>query len=249
MRGKKVLIVDDDSEMLALCRRLFAGAGAEVHVATDGREALGQFAACRPDLVLLDVMMPALDGWEACRLLRRMSDVPIIFLTVLSHEDDIVRGLECGATDYVTKPFSPKVLLARACAALRAADADSGKRRVARYDDGYLSVDLEARRVSVEGKPVQLTATEYELLAHLLENAGRVLTHEQILERVWGWECQGSPDYVHVYICHLRQKLEQDPRRPSYLLTEHGVGYRFEKREEGLRGRAAAGSAARMSVP
>jgi two-component system alkaline phosphatase synthesis response regulator PhoP len=175
--------------------------------------------------------MPVLDGWEACRLIRRLSDVPIIFVTALTQEDAIVRGLDCGAVDYIPKPFSPKVLLARARAALRAADAGSKKRRVALYKDGYLDIDLEARRVLVGGEPVQLTATEYRLLSHLLENAGRVLTYDQILEHVWGWECQDSVGYVHVYVWHLRQKLEQDPRNPNYLLTERGVGYRFEIQE------------------
>jgi two-component system KDP operon response regulator KdpE len=131
------------------------------------------------------------------------------------------------------------VLLARARTALRVADANSRKRRVARYDDGYLNVDLAARRVSVEGKPVQLTATEYKLLAYLLANAGHVLTYEQILEHVWGGGCQDSVDYVHVYVWHLRQKLEQDPRQPCYLLTERGVGYRFEVQDDRGGGQAA----------
>jgi len=228
---KKILIVDDDPGMLALVKRILTAEGAEVYTALDGREGLGQFGACRPDLVLLDIAMPVLDGWETCRLMRRLSDVPIIFVTAAAQEDDIVRGLDCGAVDYVTKPFSAKVLLARVRAALRTAEAGTSKRRVARYNDGYLDVDLEAHRVRVGGEPVQLTATEFRLLAYLLENAGRVLTYEQILEQVWGWECQDSVGYVHVYIWHLRQKLEQDPRNPSYLLTERGVGYRFEMRE------------------
>jgi DNA-binding response OmpR family regulator len=131
------------------------------------------------------------------------------------------------------------VLLARARAALRTVEANAAARRLARYDDGDLNVDLEARRVWVEGARVPLKATEYKLLAYLLQNAGQVLTYEQILGHVWGWGCQDSVDYVHVYVWHLRQKLEQDPRRPRYLLTEHGVGYRFEKRDLGPRELAA----------
>jgi two-component system KDP operon response regulator KdpE len=239
MRGKRILIIDDDAEMLALLKLVFSGAGAVVYTALDGREGVGQCSVCRPDLVLLDVLMPVLDGWETCRLIRRLSDVPIIFLTAMARENDIVRGLDCGAVDYVTKPFSPRVLLARARAALRVGDAHSRKRRVARYDDGYLNVDLEARRVVAGGKLVQLTATEYKLLAYLLANAGRVVTYEQILEHVWGGGCQDSADYVHVYVWHLRQKLEQYPRRPTYLLTERGVGYRFEVQEPVHKGQVA----------
>jgi two-component system KDP operon response regulator KdpE len=209
-------------------------------VATDGQEGLGQFGACRPDLVLLDIMMPMLDGWRTCAELVRLSDVPIIFMTVLGREDDIVRGLDCGAVDYVTKPFSPKVLLARSRAALRQAGVSSRNGVTAIYDDGHLNVDLENRRVRVAGEPVQLTATEFRLLSYLVENPRRLLTYRQILEHVWGWDCQGSTEYVHVYIWHLRQKLEQDPRHPSYLLTERGVGYRFEPRELGLRALTAA---------
>jgi two-component system KDP operon response regulator KdpE len=214
--------------MLHLGKRLFSGAGAEIYVASDGQEGLGRFGMCEPDLVLLDVRMPVLDGWQTCRLIRRLSDVPIIFVTCLTKEEDIVRGLDCGAVDYVTKPFSPEVLLARARAALRMAEAGSKRRRLTQYRDDYLEVDLEARRVRVEGRLVQLTGTEYRLLAYLFVNAGRVVTYDQILERVWGLDCHGSDEYVHVYVWHLRQKLEQDPRHSRYVLTEHGVGYRFE---------------------
>jgi two-component system KDP operon response regulator KdpE len=239
VRGKKILVIDDDADMRTLLSILFSRAGAEVHLAADGREGLGQFGVCRPDLVLLDIMMPVLDGWETCRLLRRLSGVPIIFLTATNQEDAIVRGLDCGAVDYITKPFSSKVLLARARAALRTTDVGSRERQVTFYDDGYLTIDLNARRVLVEGEPVRLTDTQYRLLAYLLGNAGRVLTYEQILEHVWGWECQGSVDYVHVYVWHLRQKLEQNPRRPRYLLTEHGVGCRFDVHERRPQGQAA----------
>jgi two-component system KDP operon response regulator KdpE len=225
--------------MRALVRLILSAEGAEVYLAADGREGLGQFGVCRPDLVLLDIKMPVLDGWETCRLFRRLSEVPIVFLTAVSREDDIVRGLDCGAVGYITKPFSPKVLLARVQAVFRTVETASRRRRVARYDDGYLSIDLDTRRVSAGGNPVQLTATEYRLLAHLLENAGRVLTYDQILKNVWGWGCQDSMGYVHVYVWHLRQKLDQDPRRPRYVLNERGVGYRFEMQRLPARGQAA----------
>jgi two-component system KDP operon response regulator KdpE len=239
MRGKGVLIIDDDADLRTIAGLAFARAGAEVYTATDGREGLGQFYLCQPDLVVLDVMMPILDGWETCRRLCRISDVPIIFMTVLNKEEEIVRGLDCGAVGYVTKPFSPKVLLARARAAMRTMDAGSAKGRIALYNDGYLYIDLDARRVLVGGEPVRLTGTEYQILAYLLENAGRVLTYEQILGRVWGWDCQGSADYVHVYVWHLRHKLERNPSSPVYFLTERGVGYRFEAQDHWPQGQAA----------
>jgi len=224
-----VLLIDDNPEMVELVRLIFERGGAEVYSAGDGREGICQYGVCLPDLILLDVMMPELDGWETCRILRQFADVPIIFLSVLDNEHDIVRGLDCGAVDYVTKPFDPEVLLARARAALRAGRTGSKKRRVVLCGDGYLSVNLDARRVLVDGEPVRLTATEYRLLAYLLKNAGRVLTHEQILGHVWGGGGCGSVEDVRVYVSHLRHKLEQDPHDPRYLLTEYGVGYRFEK--------------------
>jgi len=224
-----VLVVDDDPEMVELVRLVFERDGAQVYSAGDGREGICQYGACRPDLILLDVMMPEMDGWETCRLLREFADAPIIFLSVLNNEHDVVRGLDCGAVDYVSKPFDPEVLLARARAALRAGGAGTQRHRGVLFGDGHLSIDLDARRVLVDGEPVRLTSTEYRLLSYPLQNAGRVLTHEQILGHVWGGECHDSIEYVHVYVWHLRKKLEQDPHDPRYLLTEHGVGYRFER--------------------
>jgi two-component system KDP operon response regulator KdpE len=239
MRGKRVLIIDDDADLRTIAGLAFARAGAEVYTATDGREGLGQFYICQTDLVVLDIMMPILDGWETCRHLRRISDVPIIFVTVLNREEEIVRGLDCGALDYVTKTFSPQVLLARARAALRRGAVASVSEQPTPYQDGYLTVDLARRRVFVDGESVQLTATEYRLLAYLLENAGRVLTYRQILEQVWGWEYRDCVDYVHVYVCRLRQKLERNPGSPVYLLTERGVGYRFESQDHWPQGQVA----------
>ena len=234
MENKKILVIDDDPHLRRLIEATLTQAGALVFTAADGEEGLREFYARQPDLVVLDVMMPKLDGWETCRTIRRLSDVPIIMLTVRGHEDDIVRGLELGADDYITKPFSVKVLAARVQAALRrskpettAPEASSG------YQDDHLTIDLPARRVYVKGEQVKLTAKEFDLLQYLLENAGRVLTLQQILEHVWGWEYQDDLDYVRVYVWHLRQKIEEDPRRPKYLLTEHGVGYRFEKQKSG----------------
>jgi two-component system KDP operon response regulator KdpE len=174
-------------------------------------------------------MLPKLDGWETCRLLREFTDVPIIFLTVLSGEQEVVRGLDCGAMDYVTKPFSPSVLLARA--------PSSPPQTL--FDDGYLTIDIAGHRVLVGGRTVPLTATEYRLLVYLVEHAGQVLTYEQILGHVWGRAYREAVDYVHVYISHLRHKIEWDPGCPAYVLTERGVGYRFAAQRQDHRGQAA----------
>jgi two-component system KDP operon response regulator KdpE len=227
--GKTILVIDDDPSLLRLIEHTFSRTGAVVHVADCGEQGLRQFYARQPDLILLDVMMPEMDGWQVCRRIRQISEVPIVFLTALDAEEDVVRGLDCGAIDYVTKPFSPKILIARAQAAMRRTERASGRSQLPIYRDDYLTIDLETHQVLVREKPVKLTATEYQLLAYLLHNAGRVLSFEQILENVWGYEYQDSVNYVHVYISHLRNKLEEDPKNPRYLLSEHGMGYRFEK--------------------
>jgi DNA-binding response OmpR family regulator len=224
----KILVVEDNAAVLGLLERAFSQAGAQVYVAMDGREAMRQFYACRPDLVILDVMLPLVDGWTICHQIRLFEDCPIIFLTALQSEHDVLRGLDCGAVDYVTKPFSPKVLIARAQIALRKGAAISVPSDPFLYQDDYLTVDRANRRVLVNGQSVELTATEYRLLDYLIEHAGRVLTHAQILEQVWGWEYRDSVDYLHVYISRLRNKLEQNTKNPRYLLTRRGEGYLFD---------------------
>lgn len=230
MENKRILVVDDDPALLPLVEYTFAKEGYDVYTASDGRQALREFFAQRPDLVILDIMMPGMDGWETCRRIREVSDVPVLMLTARGQDEDIIHGLELGADDYMTKPFSIKVLLARARAVLRRAalpPPDYGEPTT--YGDDYLTVDLKERRVTVKGEPVKLTPTEYRLLAYLVQNAGQVLTFQQILQNVWGWEYQDDLDYVRVYVWHLRQKLEEDPKNPRYILTELGAGYRFEK--------------------
>lgn len=224
----KVLIVDDDVYVNDVLKITFEQEGAIVSTAANGREGLQTFFVERPDLVILDVMMPGIDGWEVCRQIRLLSDTPVIMLTTLRHDDEVIKGLEYGADDFVTKPCSGKVLLARARATLRRTKVVTKvTQELTDYKDNYLSVDIESRQVMVAGEPIKLTATEFRMLAYLLENAGRVLTYNQILDAVWGWEYRDSIDYVHVYASHLRRKLEENPRKPEYLLTEHGVGYRF----------------------
>ncbi|MFN8596605.1 MAG: response regulator transcription factor [Anaerolineae bacterium] len=230
MDGKKVLVVDDDPALVRLVKRALSEVGHHVVTAANGQEALRLFYDQRPDLVILDVVMSGLNGWETCRSIRQMSNVPIIMLTAQGSDADMLRGLDYGADDYVVKPFNLDVLLARTRAVLRRAEQPALKDSAPSYHDAYLTIDLNDRRVLVNNVPIKLTATEFKLLAYLVRNADRVLTFTQILENVWGWEYRDSIDYVHVYVSHLRQKLEQDPRHPEYLITEHGVGYRFEKR-------------------
>ena len=229
MQGKRILVIDDDYNLCQMIKFSFNRAGAQVYTASDGREGLHQFYQHRPDLIVLDVRMPDIDGWETCRQIRLLSNIPIIMLTTLDKDDEIVRGLDYGADDFVTKPFSREVLMARARALLRRTELPAESDGENTYNDGHLVIDLTKHLVFVQGKPVQLTATEYRLLTYLFQNAGQVLTYQTILDRVWGWEYHDSIDYVHVYLSHLRRKLEEDPRCPKYLLTERGIGYRFEK--------------------
>lgn len=226
--NKRILIIDDSEELCEGIRTMFEQAGAIVCAAHVGKEGLKDFFHHKPDLVILDIMLPDISGWEVCRQIRLLAATPILILSCLGEDDEVIRGLELGADDYVSKPFSMDVLLARSCALLRRASDAAPARQSAIFSDGHLTIDLRRRRVLVEGKPVKLTATEFELLSYLVRNAGHVVSYDQILEQVWGPQYRNSPDYVHVYLSHLRQKLEPNPRRPRYLLTEHGVGYRFE---------------------
>ena len=229
MRGKTILVIDDDLNIRKMTEHLFAKEGAQVFTATNGIDGLRKFYEHRPDLIILDIMMPEEDGWETCRNIRKFSDVPIVMLTALKTDEDITRGLNYGADDFVTKPFSPGVLLARARAVLRRTGAYVAEDKPFMYSDGYLTIDLRAHRVIIKGQPVKLTPTEFQLLVYLAQNPGRILTIQQILENVWGWEYQDSLEYVHVYMSHVRKKIEEDPKQPKYIVTEHGTGYRFEK--------------------
>ncbi|MHC5035463.1 MAG: response regulator transcription factor [Planctomycetota bacterium] len=229
IQDKKILVVDDDTDLLQLLANTFSQTGAQVYIANGGEEGLRQFYVHRPDLVILDLMMPDISGWQVCSRIRQKSDVPIIFLSAIGGDDNVIQGLNGGAVDYVVKPFSPDVLKARAGAVLRQAVLSTAAEKPAAYADDYLTIDLETHQVLVRGEPVKLTATEYRLLGYLVRNADQVLTFDQILENVWGWEYRESTNYIHVYLSHLRQKLEEDPKEPRYLLTEHGVGYQFHK--------------------
>jgi len=225
----KLLIVEDDTRLLEALRLHLGKAGYEIITAANGLEGLQKIYAHRPDLIVLDVMMPRMDGWETCRRIREMSDVPIIMLTALGQEDEKVKGLKLGADDYLAKPFGLKELEARVEAVLRRTRLPPPTREAVLYADGKLVIDSERWEVSRGGQLVELTATERRLLFYLAENAGRILTHQQILDRVWGAEYVDDTDYVKLYIWRLRQKLEENPSQPTYILTERGIGYKFEK--------------------
>ncbi|MFC1967440.1 response regulator transcription factor [Chloroflexota bacterium] len=229
---KQILVVDDDLAMQRLIEKNLTTKGYEVLKASGGQEALKILFANKPHLVLLDVVMPGMDGWQTCSRIREVSDVPVIMMTGQKNtEGDIVRGLEHGADEYLLKPLSNNELLARVRAALRRAELPSytQKAKETVFNDDYLAVDIAERRVMVDGERVRLTPREFRLLALLMENANRVLTHEQVLEKVWGWEYIDDVDYVRIYVAHLRRKIEPDTKSPRYILTEPGVGYYFCK--------------------
>lgn len=225
--NKKILVVDDEERMLRFIRLNLEHDGFQVIEAIKGREALDKMRTGMPDLILLDVMLPDLDGFEVLKMVREISSIPIIMLTAKGEEDDRVKGLELGADDYVTKPFSPRELVSRVKAVLRRVEAEGGGEEEVIEVDDRLKIDFNRREIWVEGKLVKLRPTEYRLLYHLVQNAGWVLTYDQILSRVWGYEYRDEPHYVRLYINYLRQKLEKDPTKPKYILTERGVGYRF----------------------
>ena len=226
-RKYRILVVDDERRMVGFIRLNLEQDGFEVIEAYNGSEALERLRDSLPDLVLLDVMMPDIDGFEVLRTIREISQVPVIMLTAKSEEDDKVKGLELGADDYVTKPFSPRELVSRVKAVLRRGSTfEEDEGGVIEVDD-RLKIDFSRREVWVEEELIKLRPTEYRLLYHLVQNAGWVLTHDQILTKVWGYEYRDEPHYVRLYINYLRKKIEKDPSNPEYILTERGVGYRF----------------------
>jgi two-component system KDP operon response regulator KdpE len=224
---RRILVVDDEERMVRFIRLNLEHDGFQVSEAFNGKEAIQKIRDVTPDLILLDVMMPDLNGFEVLETVREVSSVPVIMLTAKGEEDDRVRGLELGADDYVTKPFSPRELVSRVKAVLRRTESASGSMHGLIEVDERLKIDFDRREIWLEGKLVKLRPTEYRMLYHLVQNAGWVVTHDQLLTKVWGYEYRDEPHYVRLYINYLRQKLEADPSNPKYILTERGVGYRF----------------------
>lgn len=227
---QKVLVVDDESQILDVVTKYLSREGFQTVMARDGEAALSAFGANKPDLVVLDLMLPKLDGLEVFKRLRSMSAVPVIMLTAKGEETDRVVGLELGADDYITKPFSPRELVARVKAVLRRASTgtmlDTGERTLVRGD---LRIDPRARTVTVLDKEPELTGKEFDLLWFLASHPGQVFTRAQLLDHVWGYEFYGDSSTVTVHIRRLREKIERDPANPYYLTTVWGVGYKFEK--------------------
>jgi DNA-binding response OmpR family regulator len=228
LKNRVVLVVDDEERMAHFVRLNLEQDGFQVVEAYRGLDAIQKMRDSMPDLILLDIMMPDIDGFEALQMIREFSSVPVIMLTAKGEEEDKVRGLELGADDYITKPFSPRELSSRVKAVMRRAEMGTASptHELIEVDD-RLKLDFGKREVWVEGKIIKLRPTEYRLLYHLVQNAGWVLTYDQLLAKVWGYEYRDEPHYVRLYINYLRQKLEPDLSNPRYIFTERGVGYRF----------------------
>jgi len=226
-KDRRILVVDDEERMVRFIRLNLEHDGFQVFEAFNGKQAIDKIRSNLPDLVLLDVMMPDIDGFEVLEMIRESSTVPVIMLTAKGEEEDRVHGLELGADDYITKPFSPRELVSRVRAVLRRTEMSGVSTHSLIEVDERLKLDFGRHEVWVEDKLVKLRPTEYRLLYHLVQNAGWVLTHDQILTKVWGYEYRDEPHYVRLYINYLRQKIEKDPANPVYILTERGVGYRF----------------------
>lgn len=222
-----VLVVDDDVMVRDVVGRYLGRAGYQVTVAGDGEHALRAAQDCPPDLVVLDLMLPGLPGLEVCRLLRVASPVPVVMLTALGEEEDRILGLEMGADDYITKPFSPRELVLRVASVLRRARFAGPATQQPQITDDGLTVDVAARQAVLGGEKLALTVREFDLLAFLIRHPGRAFTRSQLLEQVWGWTF-GDHSTVTVHVRRLREKLEADPTAPTRIATVWGVGYRYD---------------------
>ncbi|GCE22449.1 DNA-binding response regulator [Dictyobacter kobayashii] len=226
LKAKRILLAEDEGALRDFVSRNLRARGFEVLEASNGLEALAIWEREEPHLLILDIMMPRMDGLAVCQRVREHSAVPIIVLTALDAEYDKVTALDLGADDYLTKPFGVEELLARVRAVLRRTQGDAQTNKdVKKF--GELEVDLSGHSVWLRGEVVRLSPTEFDLLGQLISNVGKVLTHRTLLQRVWGPEYGGEAEYLRVYINRLRHKLETDPAKPRYLITEPGVGYRF----------------------
>ncbi len=224
--ARTILVIDDDPDVNAILKMTLERAGYQVVVAASGAEGLERAMDCRPDLILLDIMMPRMDGWQVCHRLREVTEVPIIMLTVLGKENDIARGLQLGADDYIAKPWSNRELLARIRAVMRRAETSScDVTRQDIYASGDLLIDLVQRRVTIRNKKIDLTPIEFRLLTYLVRRSGQIVPYSELMTQVWGTEFSQNIVGLRVHIYNLRQKIEQDPKKPQYILAKRGVGY------------------------
>ena len=227
--SEKILVIEDDAGLRRLLQLDLEKHQYEVATAADGQSGLRLFESAAPDLVVLDIAMPVMDGWEVCRRLRLQSNIPILMMTAHAiTEEDIAHGLNMGADEYMVKPLSGVEFHARVNALLRRAQLSNHEQtEITRYTDGYMQIDINSRQVKIEDEEVRLTPTEFNLLALFIRNNGEVLTFQEILEKVWGSEYKNEHHYPRIYVSHLRRKIEPDAKTPTYIHNEYGVGYRF----------------------
>jgi two-component system KDP operon response regulator KdpE len=223
----KILQIDDDVEFLKLTKMWLQNAGYEVSSAEDGAEGLRRVYSSRPNLVLLDAIIPKMDGWEVCRRIREMCDIPVVMVTVRGQKDDRLKGFVLGADDYITKPVDFPELIARVQAVLKRAAPDAQDNEPSSFHNGEIELEWRSHQVWVRGKQIKLSPTEFRILACLIKNRGWIVTHEQILEKAWGPNYIGDKSFVKLYIRYLRKKIEADPHNPQIILTERGIGYHF----------------------
>lgn len=229
-KNPRVLIIDDDPDLCRILKTVLSLEGMEAEAALSGEDGIHTLYRMKPDLVLLDIMMPEVSGWEVTRRIRQVTDVPIIIVSALSQSADIIRSLEAGADDFISKPFEAEELLARIRAVMRRSTTFSeSPEYIHDYDDGYLAVNLPAAEVYVNHDRVPMSDTEYRLFEYLFLNAGQVCPIAHILDHIWGAHLPNGTKYLHVYIWKLRNKIEKDPHAPIYIQTDHGTGYRFER--------------------
>lgn len=224
---EKILIIDDDRSFLKQTQEKLNNAGYEVITAENGTAGLRRFFADRPDLLLLDLSLPEMDGWEVCRRVRDMSDVPIVMMTVSRQKSDILKGFNLGADDFVNKPPDFPELIARIGAVLRRSTGVRRDEKPVTFHHPEIEVDWRSHQVTIRGQLVKLSPIEFKLLTCLIENRGWLVTHEELLRKVWGPDYISDKNFVKLYIRYLRQKIEKDPSRPQLILTERGIGYRF----------------------
>lgn len=224
---EKILVIDDDSEFLELTKTWLDQSGFQTITEEDGIQGIRQVYSSRPDMVVVDINMPKLDGWQVCRRIRDMSDIPIIIATVNGQTSDVVRGFNLGIDDYITKPIEFIELIARIRAILRRSENDKHNTGKENFNNGKIEVDWRSHQVYVRGKAVKLSPTEFRVLSCLIENKGWIVTHEQLLQKAWGPNYIGDKSFVKLYVGYLRKKIESNPKQPKSIITERGIGYRF----------------------